>query len=165
MRRRCWTEKSHGHHMQTAPKDEHSQGSAEGECGQRETSTGTAAQSPVPARADLSSPRPHSEASAVQWGQNGDANLFLASYTHSSVGSSNLARRIQVVLTIGLILPKKSLHSTTGHFSHVKGVLLFFLCCFILEKTPFLCLFWVLVTTNNENSQLPAQAVTTHSKL
>lgn len=152
--------------MQTAPKDEHSQGSAGGECGQRETSTATAAQSPVPARADLSSPRPHSEASAVQWGQNGDANLFLASYTHSSVGSSNLARRIQVVLTIGLILPKKSLHSTTGHFSHVNGVLLFFPLLLHIGENPFsLSFFWVLVTTNNENSQLSAQAVTTHSKL
>lgn len=46
--------------------------------------------------------------------------ISFANYTHLSVGSSNLSRRIQVVLTIGLILPHKGLHNTTGHFSDVN---------------------------------------------
>lgn len=62
----------------------------------------------------------------MEQGENGDANLLLANYTHLSVGSSNLSRGIQVVLTVGLILPRKGLHNTTGHFSHVNAGSAFF---------------------------------------
>lgn len=61
----------------------------------------------------------------MERGQNGDANPFLINDTHLSVGSSDLSRGIQGVLTIGLILPQKALHNTTGHFSRVNVVLLF----------------------------------------
>lgn len=49
---------------------------------------------PFSARADLSSPRPSAEASAVEQGQNGDANLLLTNYTHLSVASSSHSRGI-----------------------------------------------------------------------
>lgn len=140
LRRRYWTEKSHRHHMQTAPKDKHSQGSAGGEPGQRETQHSTKS---FTARADPSSPRPGGEASAAEREENGGANLFLANYTHLSAGSSSLPRGIQVVLTICLILPQKSLHNTTGHFSHVNVYLLFFFsfAASYWRKPLCLCLF------------------------
>lgn len=61
----------------------------------------------------------------MERGENGDANLFLANYTHLSVGSSNLSRGIQVVLTIGLILPPKKFAQHNRTLFSCEVVLLF----------------------------------------